>query len=198
MVMKLTFSNATLGWRFAHTQIFLTHFIQQWLLLQDVQLKNLDEYWNIDKAGGLWLNQIGELFKLARPVGLIGNQFILNIDKLNDPAVVLNGDSAEILDKMFRILIKLRNRCTLKLFSMKNIADVMYYVFGQENIKVEFRENTDRFNNPKAQYFRIFLTFKNSDDYRVFVGIIDTNPTLFFGKPMGVSYDTFCFWNPDL
>lgn len=198
MAMELTFSESTLGWRFSHTVIFLRHFIEQWLLLQDVQLKNLDEYWNLEKAGGVWLNQIGELFTLARPLGLIGNQFILDIDHLDDPSVFLDGEVGEILDNMYRYLIQLRNVGVNKLFCMKNISELMELVFGAQNIEVQFRENVDIVGRPREHYFQILLTFKKSEDYRIFVGIAETNPTLFFGKAMGVSYDIYCEWNPDL
>lgn len=197
MAQELAFSEATLGWRFSHTKIFLRHFIEQWELLQNVQLKNLDEYWNINQAGGKWLDQIGEVFSLSRPSGLNGEQFILDIDVLDGPRV-LDGDTLDIMDNMFRMLLLIRNRGAMKLFTMPNIASIMTEIFGEGNIKVEFRENTDLNGNYKPQYFRILLTFKDSDQYRLFTSIQSTNPTIFFGRPMGVSYDIFCDYDPDL
>lgn len=198
MAQELAFSEATLGWRFSHTKIFLRHFIEQWKLLQDVQLKNLDDYWNINQAGGQWLDQIGELFSLSRPVGLAGDQFILDMDRLDDESAVLDGDTLDILDNMFRMLLLIRNREPMKLFTMPNIAGIMTEIFGEGNIKVEFRENTDLNGNYKPQYFRILLTFKSAQDYRLFTSIQTTNPTIFFGRPMGVSYDIYCDYDPDL
>ena len=98
MAKELTFSSATLGWRFAHTEIFLKHFIKQWELLQDVQIKNLDEYWNINAASGDWLKQIGAAFHVEKPQVLSGNAFFLDIDMMDDPSVFLDGTNEDIAD----------------------------------------------------------------------------------------------------
>lgn len=198
MAKELTFSEATLGWRFAHTEIFLKHFIKQWELLQDVQIKNLDEYWNINAATGTWLNQLGEIFDTARVQTLGENAFMLNVSQLNDPDSRLNGRLEDVADELFRKIILLRSLSVNKLFSMKNIAEDLYEVFGRDQIKVEFRENTDNFDNYKAQYFRILLTFKDSEMIRMFGGMQKTHPMLFIGKPMGVSYHIYVSWDPDL
>ena len=123
MAKELTFSSATLGWRFAHTEIFLKNFIKQWELLQDVQIKNLDEYWNINAASGEWLKQIGAAFHVDKPQVLSGNAFILDIDMMDDPSVFLDGTNEDIADDIFRKIIILRSISTMKLFSIKNIAD---------------------------------------------------------------------------
>ena len=143
MSKELTFSSATLGWRFAHTEIFLKHFLKQWELLQDVQIKNLDEYWNISAARGEWLKQIGATFHIEKPQVLSGDAFILDIDMLDDPDVFLDGVLEDIADSIFRKIIILRSISTMKLFSIKNIADNLYEAFGQDQIKVEIFENTD-------------------------------------------------------
>lgn len=198
MAKELTFCAETLGWRFSHTEIFLTHFIKQWELLQDVALKNLDEYWNLESASGAWLKQIGEAFHIQKPQVLSGNAFVLNIDKLNDPEVVLNGTPEDIADKLFRSLIVLRSISSMKLFSMKNIADNIYAAFGEDQVKVEFRENTDREGNPVPHYFRLIITFKDKTLIKVFVGLQQIHPLILIGKPMGVSYDVFCEYDPNL
>lgn len=198
MAKELTFSEATLGWRFAHTEIFLKHFIKQWELLQDVQIKNLDEYWNINAASGTWLNQLGEIFDTARVQTLGENAFMLNVSRLNDPDSRLNGKIEDVADELFRKIVLLRALSVNKLFSMKNIAEDLYEVFGRDQIKVEFRENTDDFGNYKAQYFRILLTFKDSEMIRMFGGMQKTHPMLFIGKPMGVGYHIYISYDPNL
>lgn len=198
MAKQLTFSGATLGWRFSHTEIFLQNFIKQWELLQDVALKNLDEYWNINAASGDWLRQLGVIFHLEKPQVLSGNQFVLDIDMLDDESVVLDGTPANIADQLFRSVIVLRSASTMQLFSMKNIAENLYHAFGSENIEVEFRENTDRWGQPKERYFRLLITFKDYETAKAFIGLQDTYPLIMIGKPMGVSYDIYCDYNPDL
>lgn len=202
MTKVLTFSEATLGWRFAHTEIFLKHFIKQWELLQDVQIKNLDEYWNINAASGDWLKQIGNDFHIEKPQILAGDAFILDLNKMDnppdEPEVILDGTPEDIADSLFRKLIILRSISTMKLFSMKNIADNLYQAFGEDQIKVEFRENTDNNGNFKERYFRLLLTFKDPTMLTVFVGLQETYPLILIGKPMGVSYDIYVDLDPNL
>lgn len=198
MSKELTFSEATLGWRFAHTEIFLKHFIKQWELLQDVQIKNLDEYWNINEAVGQWLSQIGEIFDTPRVQTLGANAFMLNVSQLNDSDSRLNGTIEDIEDDLFRKIILIRSLSAHKLFSMKNIADSLYEAFGSDQIKVEFKENVDNFGNYKPRYFQIILTFKDSEMIRAFSGMQKTHPMLFIGKPMGVSYNIYIVYDPDM
>ena len=198
MVKQLTFSEATLGWRFAHTEIFLKHFIKQWELLQDVQIKNLDEYWNINAAKGDWLKEIGAIFHIPRPQVLSGEAFVLDIDMLDDPEVFLDGALEDIGDVFFRKLIILRSISTMKLFSIKNIAENLYEAFGRDQVKVEIFENSDANGNYKERYFRLKLTFKNSDMIKLFVGLQETYPLILIGKPMGVSYDIYVEHDPNL
>lgn len=198
MSKELTFSSATLGWRFSHTEIFLKHFVKQWELLQDVQLKNLDEYWNLNVATGEWLKQLGATFHVDKPQILSGNAFILDIDRLDDESVFLDGTNEDIADDIFRKIIILRSISTRKLFSMKNIADNLYSAFGTDKIKVEFRENTDLNDQPKERYFRLLLTFKDAGMIKLFIGLQETFPLILIGKPMGVSYDIYVEHDPNL
>ena len=198
MAKELTFSSATLGWRFAHTEIFLKHFIKQWELLQDVQIKNLDEYWNINAASGDWLKQIGAAFHVEKPQVLSGNAFILDIDMMDDPSVFLDGTNEDIADDIFRKIIILRSISTMKLFSIKNIADNLYEAFGSDQIKVEIFENTDINGNYKERYFRLLLTFKDTEMIKLFIGLQETFPLILIGKPMGVSYDIYVDYDPNL
>lgn len=198
MAKELTFSSATLGWRFAHTDIFLKNFIKQWELLQDVQIKNLDEYWNINVASGEWLKQLGAIFHVEKPQVLSGNAFILDIDMLDDESVFLDGTNEDIADDIFRKIIILRSISTRKLFSIKNIADNIYSAFGSDQVKVEIKENVDKQGNPKDRYFQLILTFKNQEMIKLFIGLQETFPLILIGKPMGVSYDIFVEYDPDL
>lgn len=198
MAKELTFSSATLGWRFAHTEIFLQNFIKQWQLLQDVQIKNLDEYWNINVASGEWLKQLGATFHVEKPQILSGNAFILDIDILDDESVFLDGTNEDIADDIFRKIIILRSISTRKLFSIKNIADNIYSAFGADQVKVEFKENVDRLGNPKERYFQLILTFKNHEMIKLFIGLQETFPLILIGKPMGVSYDIYVEYDPNL
>ena len=199
MSKELTFSEATLGWRFAHTGIFLKHFIQQWVLLQDAQIKNLDEYWNLNQAVGKWLDQIGAVFDTERVASVSTDAFMLNVSRLNAPDEAhLNGLSENVEDELFRKLIVIRSLSINKLFSMKNIADTLYEVFGEDQIKVEFKENVTNQGIQKDRYFQIILTFKDSEMIRAFNGMRLNRPNLFIGKPMGVSYNIYVVYDPNL
>ena len=198
MSKELTFSEATLGWRFAHTGIFLKHFVKQWELLQDVQIKNLDEFWNIKDAVGQWLRELGTIFHVPNPQIKGQNAFVLDIDRLDDESVVMDGTLSDMADELYRKVITIRTMSTMKLFSMKNIADVIYQAFGEDQVKVEFRENTDLNDNPKPMYFRILLTFKDANIAKLFAGMQDVLPNILIGKPMGISYDVFVKYDPNL
>lgn len=198
MTKQLTFSEATLGWRFAHTEIFLKHFIKQWELLQDVQIKNLDEFWNITDAVGLWLRELGAIFHVPNPQVIGDDAFVLDIDRMDVDSVVLDGTLADLADEMYRKVILIRSVSTMKLFSMKNIADAIYQAFGEDQVKVEFRENTDVMGNPKPMYFRLLLTFKDQEVAKLFAGMQESLPNILVGKPMGISYDVFVTCDPNL
>lgn len=191
MSNKLTYSEATLGWRFSHTDRFLKHFEGQIDLLQDLVINNLDHYWNIDEAKGVWLDKIGEIFGLKRPYGMSGTQFVLDVDRLDDPDVVLDGEATAVSDIMFRTLIKARNLQPGKLFCMRSIKETFEFLFGVGNVKVDFIENLDIHEEERPMYFRIKVTFKNPTDAKGFIGLQELNPFLLLGKPMAVSYDIY-------
>lgn len=198
MAKELTFSSATLGWRFSHTEIFLQHFIKQWELLQDVALKNLDEYWNINLATGEWLYQLGQILDVERREMIGDDAFVLDIDHLDDPDVILDGTLKTIADDLYRKIILVRSASTMKMFSIKNVADVLYEVFGQDQIKVEFKENIGLDGQPKDMWFRLILTFKSPEMIKLFVGLNKTLPVILIGKPMGVGYDLIVNYDPNL
>lgn len=193
---SLTLNWTTAGWRFMHAPIFSTNFVEQWKLIQDVALRNLDEFYNLNAASGAWLDMIGNIFNLRRPYGINGNQFVLNLDRLNDPSVVLNGYPESVSDQIYRILIQMRAASKNKLFTMKNIAEMITTVLGADQVIVQFRENTDVLGNYVPRYFRILLTFKESLTAKIFLGLVEMNPDL-LGKPMGYHYDIYCNWDPD-
>lgn len=193
---SLTLNLTTMGWRFAHTPIFSKNFVEQCNLFQDVALQNLDEFYNIDAAQGVWLDMIGNIFNLKRPYGINGNQFVLNLDKLNDPTVVLNGYPESVSDNIYRILIKMRAASKNKLFTMKNIKEMLETVLGADNVNVQFRENTNVLEQYVPRYFRVLLTFRDALTAKIFLGLIDMNPDL-LGKPMGYHYDIYCSYDPN-
>ena len=198
MAKELTFSSATLGWRFAHTDIFLRHFIKQWELLQDVALKNLDEYWNVNAASGDWLKQIGTVFDIERPQLLSDDAFMLDVDQLDDESKIMDGTVQDMADELFRKIILLHASNINKLFSIPNIAQNLYQVFGEDQIKIEFIENIDGFGNHKDLYFQLKITFKDLEMLKLCVELQDTLPHALIGKPMGVSYDIFFAHDPNL
>ena len=193
---SLTLNYTTLGWRFMHTKIFAAYFVGLWELVQDVALRNLDEFYNVDAAEGRWLDMIGNIFNLRRPFGISGNQFVLDIDRLDDPDVVLDGLAESVQDNLYRTLIKLRGASKNKLFTMQNIADMLKDILGRDQVIVEFRENTDQNGNYVPRYFRLLLTFKDSTVAKIFIGLVDLNPDI-LGKPMGYHYNIYCYWDPN-
>lgn len=198
MAKELTLSLATLGWRFTHTDIFLRHFVKQWELLQDVAIKNLDDFWNIEEASGEWLTLIGKLFHVPNPHISASNAFTLDTDQLDDPDVILDGSDSSISDIMYRQIILVQSLSAHKLFSMKNIADNIYQVLGRDNVKVEFIENVDSQDQPRDMYFRMILTFKQASMIKLYSGLQDKYPHLLIGKPMGVDYNVEIQYDPDL
>lgn len=191
MARRLILNWITAGWRFENTKIFADHFRKQCELLQDVAIKNLDDYYNLPLAEGTWLDQIGEIYGLSRPYTLAGDQFILDLNMLDDPEVALDGNDGPLLDSLYRTLILLKSSSSSKLFCMKNIADNFKGLFG-DDIKVEFIENIDYYTGKvRPMYFQLKLYFKNASALRVFLQLVENNENL-VGKPMGVSYDIIC------
>lgn len=183
----------TAGWRFQNTSIFSKNFEEQWKLLQDVQIKNLDEYFNLDVAEGVWLDQVGELFGMSRDYkSLSGDQFTLDADQLDIPVIYLDGHSGALTDSLYRTLIKIKVDSSKKLFSMPNIRDNLIKILGEENIDVQFLENVDPYTGEyRPMYFQLKLLFKDAVQGKIFMSLLIGYPHL-FDKPMGVSYDIIC------
>ena len=198
MAKELTFSSATLGWRFSHTDIFLRHFIKQWELLQDVALKNLDEYWNLEAAAGNWLQQLGNIFGVGNKQVVSEDAFMLDVDRLDAGDRFLDGHIAEMEDTLYRKIIMLQVASTMRLFSIPNIADNLYNAFGKDQVKVEIIENIDGQGNPKDRYFQLIVTFKDIQMVKLFRGFLESLPHELIGKPMSVSYDVYIKYDPDL
>lgn len=188
----------TAGWRFQNTEIFAKDFVEKWKIMQDIQLKNLDEFFNIEEARNKWLDLIGEIFGVTRDyVRMRGDAFVLDADQLDTPLTPLDGHEGEILDPLYRILIKLKTASTRKLFTMKNIRDVVYDILGEDSVTVEFIENVEPYSeNFKAQYFQLHLYFKSASIGKLFVYLINIFTNL-FDKPMGVSYEIFCHYDEE-
>lgn len=198
MAKELTFSSATLGWRFSHTDIFLRNFIKQWELLQDVQLKNLDEYWNINVATGDWLQQLGNIFNVGNKQVLSEDAFMLDVDRLDDPDRCLDGHVVAMADALYRKIILLQVASTMKMFSIPNIVNNIYNAIGTDQVKVEIIENIDGQGNHKDMFFQLVLTFKSLDYVKLFHGFNLILPHGLIGKPMGVRYDVYIKYDPNL
>ena len=194
----LTLNWTTAGWRFRHTEIFAKDFVEKWKVMQDIQLKNLDEFFNLDAASGVWLDSVGSIFGINRDyVKMRGDAFILDVDKLDEDISYLDGHEGQLLDPLYKMLIKLKTASSRKLFCMPNLRQIVVDLLGEENVRVEFIENKAPYSdNFQAQYFQMHIYFIDPTYAGIFVLLINVFPNL-FDKPMGVSYDVFCHYDEE-
>jgi hypothetical protein len=193
----LTLNWTTAGWRFQNTEIFAKDFVEKWKLMQDIQLKNLDEFFNLDAASGEWLDIVGKIFGINRDyVRMRGDAFILDYHKMDEDVSYLDGHEGEVIDPLYRVLIKLKTASSRKLFTMPNLRQIVLDLVGEENVRVEFIENVKPYtvDTFQAQYFQMHIYFLDPTYAGIFTLLITVFPEL-FDKPMGVSYEIFCHYD---
>jgi hypothetical protein len=194
----LTLNWTTAGWRFRDTKIFAKDFVEKWKVMQDIQLKNLDEFYNLDEASGEWLDAVGSVFGITRDyVRCRGDSFILDADKMDVDNTYLDGHEGELLDPLYRALIKLKTASSRKLFCMPNLRQIVVDLFGEENVEVKFIENKEPYSETfRAQYFQMHIYFIDPTYAPAFVLLVNVFPNI-FDKPMGISYDVFCHYDEE-
>lgn len=138
------------------------------------------KFFDTDQAFGVWLDKLGALYNIARPIALTGEVFVLDVDGLDNPSVLLDGLTAAISDKMFRRLIQIKMASNLEMPSVDSISDLFERVFGGPDLcRCEIEE--------EYMSFVVNLYFADPLDIKVMYTVLDINPNV-IGEFPGVSY----------
>lgn len=98
--------------------------------------RDLMNFFDIDRASDKWLDAIGEIFGITRYYSTISNLFILDIDKLDDSSIRLDGEPSSINDEEYRSLIKVFLFRKGKHFTIENIYEVIQNAFNPYSIDI--------------------------------------------------------------
>lgn len=140
---------------------------------------NFYKFFDVDQARGVWLDKLGELYNYKRPFGLTGSVFVLDIDRLDDVTIVMDGFTAELVDEFYRALLKLRQSGNFTMLSFDTIENVFKTVFGDDNVEVEVEEG--------YMSFTIYLTLVDPMDVKILYTILEMEPEI-LGVFPGISY----------
>lgn len=138
------------------------------------------KFFDLNQATGTWLNKIGALYNINRPIGLNGSQFVLDVDALDDPEAILDGLTAALLDDFYRALIQMRLQTFLDFASVDSISDLFERMFGgQDKCLCVVNEG--------YMSFTVDLYFADPRDIKILNTVLDLNPNIIGDFP-GVSY----------
>ncbi|MEE1282184.1 MAG: hypothetical protein UHK60_08065 [Acutalibacteraceae bacterium] len=137
---------------------------------------DLKNVYDLDNAAGEWLNLIGSNCNVPRWYAALNDAFTLDIDYLDDPTIVLDGQEGSINDFKYRALIKLSLFRRRKAFSIPNIYAVLKEAFNPYSIDIIEGNATMTIN----------LVFANIADLRVFNALYGIDNNL-LGRPTGAT-----------
>lgn len=149
-------------------------------IIANSSLWDFYKFFDVEQAGGTWLNKLAKLYNIDRPSGLTGAVFVLDIDKLDDESVKMDGDNDNLSDDVFRSLFRLLTSSYLVLPSVDTLCGFFEDVFGgANNCRCEI---IDAF-----MQFEIHLYFADPQYVKVLYTILDLNPRILGDFP-GVDY----------
>lgn len=149
-------------------------------IIDNSSLWNFGNFFDVNQATGVWLDKLGTLYNLNRPIGLTGQVFVLDIDRLDDQGIRMDGFTESLSDAMFRSLFRLLTASYLVLPSVDTLVEFFQDVFGgEEQVRCEIIDS--------FMYFEINLYFANPQYVKVLYTILDLNPRILGDFP-GVDY----------
>lgn len=149
-------------------------------IIDNSSLWDFYKFYDVEQAKGPWLDKLGALYNLNRPIGLTGQVFVLDIDRLDDETIVLDGFTESLSDNMFRSLFKLLTTSYLVLPSVDSLSTFFQDVFGgEQEVRCDIIDSYMKFT--------INLYFANPQYVKVLYTILDLNPRILGDFP-GVDY----------
>lgn len=138
------------------------------------------KFFDLEEASGVWLNKIGALYNINRPIGLNGTQFVLDVDALDDPDAILDGLTSALLDDFYRRLIQMRLRTYMDFATVDSMSDLFERMFGgADKCRCVIEDS--------YMSFVIHLYFADPRDIKVLNTVLDINPNV-IGEFPGVAY----------
>lgn len=139
------------------------------------------KFFDAEQASGSWLDKLASLYNVSRPVGLTGAVFVLDIDKLDDESIQMDGGENTLTDDVFRSLFRLLTSSYLVLPSVDTLVQFFEDVFGGSNqVRCEIIDS--------YMSFKIYLYFANPQYVKILYTLLDANPYI-LGIIPGVSYE---------
>lgn len=144
----------------------------------DNSKQSLFDFFDIDNAGGAWLDQLGAYLNLPRPLIINPNVFIMD-QSLTDGPDLLDSESLAP-DDLYKIYLKSQILKRNSTFTIEEIISLLQFCTGASKILVSEKHKT----------VSIYLNI-TSDDQRRRISLISTLDRKWFGLPSGVSLAQF-------
>lgn len=145
----------------------------------DNSKESLFSFFDIDKAEGAWLDQLGAYLNILRPLITNPNVFIMDLSLMDGPDLI---DVSKVLapDDVYKVYI---NSQILKRNSRFTLEDIINLLRSATGARVVFIDE-------KIKTLKIYLGVVNEDQKRI-ISLINSLDLRWFGLPSGVALSEF-------
>lgn len=141
--------------------------------------ESLFNFFDIENAVGLWLDQIGGYLNIPRPIITNPDVFIMDLSLMDGPDLM--GETQSLApDDVYKVYINSQILKRNSSFTLEDIINLLKTATGASTIYVY----------EKVKTLSIYLGVPNSDAKRIVSLINSLNPR-WFGLPSGVALDEF-------
>jgi hypothetical protein len=143
-------------------------------------MESLYNFYNIDEAVGLWLDQIGAYLNLPRPFITTNLTFISDLSLTDDPNFLVDGN-ALAPDDVYRVYLKANIMKRNSRFTHEDIINLLLFATGAKKILLQEGDKS----------VDIYLVASDSGDQQRITSLLAfLNPT-WFGLATGVGLGIF-------
>ena len=150
----------------------------------NISLNNLEEFLDIDKASGLWLDRIGLYLNFQRPLVSYSLVFGYNTGATYNGGYVYNGNKTPVSDELYKALLK-------------SLLDIRNSKFTLEDVKANLKNilNLDKVYIYEQDKKVDIVCVGYNKDLDTFIRILNSLDDRWFGLPTGVGVNNFIYVN---
>jgi hypothetical protein len=172
------FKEPTILFQYKATEKLATLLSELKIFFENNSKQTLFDFFDIDNASGLWLNQLGNFLNLPRPFIVNDNIFICD-SSLMDGDDLLDSE-ALAPDDVYRTYIKANLLKRNSRFTIENIIDLLQFATGADKVYIAETVKT----------VSIYLGVSNEDQKRI-SNLLNSLDRKWFGLPSGVRLGEF-------
>tara|TARA_R110000868_G_scaffold189510_1_gene432503 strand:+ start:380 stop:892 length:513 start_codon:yes stop_codon:yes gene_type:complete len=143
-------------------------------------MESLYNFYNIDEAIGLWLDQIGAYLNLPRPFITTNLTFINDLSLMDDPNYLLDGN-ALAPDDVYKVYLKANIMKRNSRFTHEDIINLLLFATGAKKILLQEGDKV----------VDIYLIASDSGDQQRITSLLAFLDPTWFGLATGVGLGIF-------